>query len=136
MKNKLKKIAFPFYSSERHSFLMEKWWFRLLFVLYIIGMIVSPIVFALITNNWLVEPCSDLLIGDELAKLHNNNPDLPTDYLEDALKDSSEDYMNCRRSMKDEVRLYVWFGPIVTHYLIQFALFKIVINFIMLGGKK
>jgi len=50
-------MLFPFYSSERHSFLMEKWYFRLLFVFYIIGIIVSPVVFALVTWELLVESC-------------------------------------------------------------------------------
>lgn len=31
--------------------------------------------------------------------------------------------------------LYFIFGPIITHYLIQIALFKVVINFIVSGGK-
>ena len=111
MKNRLKKILFPFYSSERHGFLVEIWWFRSLFVFYTIGIIVSPFVFGAIAWELLVEPCFKL------------GPDSGIDCLQ-VVKDT--------RMERD---LYFIFGPIITHYLIQIALFKVVINFIVSGGK-
>ena len=115
MKNKLKKILFPFYSSERHGFLMERSWLRLLFVFYIIGIIVSPVVFGAIAWELLVESC----LKHRLEFPHTD--------------------IDCLQIVKDtdtERALYSIFGPIVTHYLIQLVLFKIVIDFIVLGGKK
>ena len=117
MKNKLKKILFPFYSSERHGFLMKKWWFRLLFVFYITGIIVSPVVFGTVAWELLVEPCFKYKYG--LGIPH-------TDI----------DCIQVSRDTMLERRLYIIFGPIITHYLIQLALFKIVMDFIVLGGKK
>lgn len=90
---------------------MERWWFRLLFVFYIIGIIVSPVVFVVAAAEWLTDPCSGIYLDND-------------------------SYMDCYRHAMDEARLYFYFGPIVTHYLIQLVLFKIVIDFIVLGGKK
>ena len=90
---------------------MEMWWFRLLFVFYIIGIIVSPFVFVVAAVEWLTDPCFRPGVDSDTSRA-------------------------CYRHAMDEARLYFYFGPIVTHYLIQLVLFKIVINFIVLGGKK
>jgi len=37
--NKTLKILFPFYNKEKHGFLFNKWWFRLLAVIYPIAII-------------------------------------------------------------------------------------------------
>lgn len=98
---------------------MEKWWFRLLFVFYITGIIVSPVVFATVAWELLVEPCFKFF-------KYKYGLGIPTD-------------IDCAQVSRDtmlERRLYIIFGPIITHYLIQLALFKIVIDFIVLGGKK
>ena len=73
------------------------------------GIIVSPIVFGLVAWELLADPC---------------------------IQPGIERMSDCLRDTSLERDLYVYFGPIVTHYLIQLVLFKIVINFIVLGGKK
>lgn len=41
MANRFKKIIFPFYK-ERHGFLVQKWWFRAIILIYFLWLLISP----------------------------------------------------------------------------------------------
>src|SRR5688500_13904401 len=40
----VKKILFPFLNKTRHQFLREKWWFRLIAVIYTSAFVITPFV--------------------------------------------------------------------------------------------
>lgn len=112
MKIILKRIVFPFFSKERHSFLIEKWWFRLIIVLYVIGVIV---VLSLTLENLQYSAwgwCYAINVSplDECGNLIS------------------------------EYRIQVILGTLLLtafyHYVVQFIFFKIIVNYIVLGNKK
>jgi hypothetical protein len=41
--SKIKKILFPFFNKERHSFLNKKWWSRVIMTLYVSGLIIVTV---------------------------------------------------------------------------------------------
>ncbi len=117
---KFKRILFPFYKEERHSFLKRRWWFRLITVIYIVALIVTPfIIFSSYgDNSW----CYDSL----------NLYDYGSDSYKQALSD-------CVKSGKEAILPAIGMGlgvTLVVHYLFQLLLFKLIINYIILGGKK
>ncbi len=117
----LKKVLFPFYR-ERHNFLYKKWWFRLAFVIYLILLVVAPIyVFATYTNSessWCYNSLH--LYYDDLAQF-------------------KEQSAECARIAKESILPGLGFaiiGTIVVHYLVQLIAFKVVADFIFIGGKE
>lgn len=119
---KLKKIIFPFYKAERHHFLTEKWWFRLIIVFYAIGAVV------LLGSIW--SNFSGSSWGwcyDSLYLYVGNDAEF------------SQHFSQCKEIWKESfawVVLASLVSTAVIHYLVQFVFFKIIINFIVLGGKK
>ena len=118
--NKFLKILFPFYNTDRHNFLLKKWWFRLFIVIYLIGLVVS---WGAISNNFAYSSwgwCYAITDYSDTAKF--------------------EQHLSKCGDMFEEYRLSSIFSSIlaimIIHYLIQFIFFKIIINFIALGGKK
>lgn len=120
--SKAKKIIFPFFNANRHEFLTEKWWFRLLTVTYLIGVVV--LLYKLLEAGSQQEWgwCYDS------AHLYIDNAGGFAKRLDECGK------------MLNEARKIVWawsfVATLVVHYLVQFIFYKIVINFIVLGGKK
>ena len=119
---KLKKITFPFYKTERHHFLTEKWWFRLIIVFYAIGVVVllGSIWSSFSGSSW--GWCYDSLyfyVGND------------TEF--------SQHFNQCKEIWKESFAWVVLASLVSTaaiHYLVQFVFFKIIINFIVLGDKK
>lgn len=118
---KLKKMILPFYKTDRHHFLTEKWWFRLVIVLYTIGAVIllGSIWPSLSSSSW--GWCYDslyLYVGNDA--------------------EFTQHFNQCKEIWKESfamVILATLVSTAVIHYLIQFIFFKIVINFIVLGGK-
>ncbi len=116
--NKFLRAIFPLYNTGKHSFLLSKWWFRLLIVLYIIVIIVG---WGVISNSYAYSSwgwCYDLAI-------YSNN--------------MSERFEQCGMFLDDsrwQVLGSSILSIIVIHYLIQLVFFKLIINFIVLGNKK
>lgn len=117
-----KKIIFPFFEQEKHSFLLKKWWFRLLVVAYIVLFVVG---FFAITNAfyqaqigwcWDVTP---LYYGDGF----NEHMDFCK-----ALYDRPENNYILRLG-------YSFIVTLVINYIIQIIFYKVLINYIVLGGK-
>ena len=118
----IKKILFPFYKTD-HQFLMEKWWFRLSLVLY-------AIIFV-----WFLFFCIDESYKANIGWCWET-------------LGLYEDVSNYNSALKGCMSLYDDFGlvlgmwsygiitPIVIHYIFQLVFFKIIINFIVLGGRK
>lgn len=115
----IKKVAFPFYRA-RHTFLMDKWWFRLGVLFYGITIIAIGLYFFQESYKANAGWCYDLL----------------------AIYDYSEfDYQLSKcREMYEEGKFIMWlYGLLPTllaHYLIQFVFFVLIMNFVVLGSKK
>jgi hypothetical protein len=121
-----KKVFFPFFEQGKHSFLLKKWWFRLLVVVYLILFVVG--LFA-VTNAFYqtqIGWCWDMI---------SNN------YLDFSLETFSErsDYCSSLYSLPQNdpwVRLgYSFIVTLVINYIIQIIFYKVLINYIVLGGK-
>lgn len=121
MKNKIKKILLPFYK-EGHKFLLEKWWFRLFLVLYLIALILVPFyLFSEHMDSYL--KCYDVVI-----KIFTWGSD-----------QYNQQFALCKEEVMNAIPLatgYALFGTLVVHYIVQFLFFKIIIDFIMLGNHK
>ncbi len=116
----MKKIIFPFYKKALHNFLTEKWWFRSIIVIYIIVFVIAPFVIWLWHVNYASSWCYDAL-------------NLFYDYT------FSDRLAECSKIARDAsitgipVAILGW---LTIHYLIQVIFFKIIVNYIVLGGKK
>ena len=121
-KEYVKKIIFPFFNKNQHAFLLRKWWFRTIIVVYIIIFLIMPfIIFAMhvdSSSGW----CYDSL----------------SSYYED--KKEFNDHLKVCGELLSESRIpgvgLGIIGTFVPHYLIQIIFFKIIIDFIFLGSKK
>src|SRR3989344_7259736 len=115
---KIKKIIFPFYR-DRHQYLMAKPWFRGIFVIYMIGIVVIPTVIFFIQVDEYSDWCWNSL------HLYYDTPDLYKEELE-----------NCAEIHREGLHTNLIVVPIltvITHYLIQLVFFKIIIDFITRG---
>lgn len=119
--NKILKIIFPFYNSNKHNFLYQKWWFRLLTVAYIIGIIIGFGIISSKINYSYWGWCYDLAVinysGQNLTERLDECGKFLEQYRWESLSSS------------------ILF-TLILHYAIQFIFFKIIINFIALGNKK
>jgi len=112
MKIILKKITFPFFKSENHDFLIKKWWFRLIIVLYTIGIITFLYLFWSKFSYSYWGWCFDL---------------------------NTTNANQCVELSKQgviPVFFYSLFLTLISHYIIQLIFFKIIINFVVLDNKK
>ncbi len=115
-----KKILFPFFK-ERHKFLLNNWWFRLVVVAYAISFVTVP--FLIFSNN--MHSSTDWCYNS-LPFIHNS-------------QDFNEELAKCSGYARDarvESVILAIGGTLVIHYLIQFIFFKIVMDYIVLGGKR
>lgn len=119
---KIKKTLFPFYKKEYHKFLMSKWQFRLLIVIYTILFVVAPFVIWF----WYVSQSSDWCY-DSLY-LYYDNQSLFNMELEACVKIAREAAIN---------GIFIAIlGWLLGHYFIQVTFFKVIIDYIVLGGKR
>ena len=121
--SKAKKIIFPFFKADKHTFLAEKWWFRLITVLYIIGVVI------LLFRLW------DSFSYSSWGWCYDSS----SVYFESGDSEALQKHFDLCGKLLTDNRLYVIGGGIlatlVIHYLVQLIFFKIIINFIVLGGK-
>ncbi len=120
-KENMTKFIFPFYKKERHHFLVEKWWFRSIIVIYVIAFVTTPFALWLWHVNqasgWCYDSLSLFLLDDTY----------------------SERLEECSKLARDawttgiQLAIIDW---LTIHYLIQIIFFKIIVNYIVLGGKK
>lgn len=117
-----KKLFFPLYKKDRHSFLTEKWWFRGVIVIYVIAFIVTPIAIWLWYINWSAGWCYDNL---ELYSYDQTEFDSQLNYCSEL---GREAWLNGIPAAT--------LGLLAIHYLIQVIFFKIIIDYVVLGEKK
>lgn len=118
---KINKMAFPFYKIDRYHFLTEKWWFRLIIVFYSVGIAI------LLFSIWSIFSSSSWGWCYDNLYLYVGN------YAE-----FSQHFNQCGEILKESFAWVVLGGFVsvaIIHYIIQFIFFKIIINFIVLGGK-
>ncbi|MFA5188199.1 MAG: hypothetical protein WC460_02460 [Patescibacteria group bacterium] len=118
----MKKIIFPFYNKDRHKFLAEKWWFRAIIVIYVIGFIITP--FAI--WFWHVKESSGWCYNS-LYIYYDDKPAFDAQ-LADCTRFAREAWIN-----GIPIAILGW---LIIHYLIQIIFFKIIVNYIVLGRKK
>lgn len=130
----LKKILFPFYNSN-HQFLMKKWWFRTIFVLYVFGLIFIPIATLLVQQSNYFNNC------EQSAKNYFGTDLTFSKYpVEDRgwiMNSYSDTLKNCYKGGTQNLQMLIFdiiIFLIVIHYIIQLIFFKVIINFIVLGG--
>lgn len=116
-----KKILFPFYKKERHIFLIRKWWFRLIIVAYIVLFVATPFIFF---SNYM--EAYDWCYKSSSYLYQDNNA------FDTALANCSQ----AAREAWTPAIITAIFGTLIIHYLIQLIFFKIVINYIVMGGVK
>lgn len=117
----MKKTIFPFYNTDRHFFLIEKWWFRTIIVIYIFFFLISPFLIWSWHVNLSAGWCYDSL-------------PLYYDYTS----------FNERLSECSELGRNAWvtgvpiaiLGWLIIHYLIQIIFFKVIIDYIVLNNKR
>ena len=118
----MRKIPFPFYK-ERHAFLLEKWWFRFLIVVYVIVFVATLFTIFFWHMDQSVGWChrSLELLSSEYPALYG------------------EQLVECGRiahqALPSGVALAV-IGTLAIHYLSQLIFFKIIIDFIAVGVKR
>lgn len=121
---KVKKIFFPFFQ-EHHNFLLKRWWFRLLILVYIFAIIASPFIFANAFVNGNTDWC-----WRYVQHLTNTGADF---YVWANAKD--ECLLIHQEIMPYAISLMVA-GPILLHFLSQLVFFKVIVDFIALGRTK
>ncbi len=118
----MKKIIFPFYNGEKHSFLFKKWQFRLSIILYIIILLAIGLsIFADYINAF--TSCYDFVIKtyEYGSRLYQS------------------EFANCKIGVYENLLPAIGSGLlsiVLTHYVIQIFFFKIIVGYVILGNKK
>lgn len=116
----MKKIIFPFLNKERHNFLKNHWWYRLLIVLYVVFLLAIPFYF------YSTESRDDLNCLTHVEKFYENKV-----YLGDEAADKAVDEcLAYQASQSQTAVIYAILMTIAAHYAIQFIFYKIVIDYI------
>jgi hypothetical protein len=108
----LARVVFPFYNA-RHDFLLRKWWIRLVIVLYGSFLILV-----------LIKVYSGIALNSYCASEYHDSPAL---------------IQNCFRMVQDSKRAAIVGAIALTttlHYVIQLIFFKIIVDFVALGGRR
>ena|SRR3989344_6081964 len=116
----MKKYLFPFFK-ERHRFLLDKWWFRLLLLAYVVGICLLP-----------------LYLASYFMESYVNCYSIVTTIYEWGTDIYKQEFAQCQQAIRDVLPLVaagVLVGTVVIHYLIQFLFFKITIDFVALGTR-
>ena len=118
---RIKQVAFPFFKKDKHHFLSEKWWFRLLTVLYVIGIVI------LLFRIWDSLSYSAWGWCYDTSYVYFDEPSMFKQHLDE-----------CGQFLRSSRLEVIGGGIAITifiHYLIQFIFYKVIINFIVLGTK-
>lgn len=117
----INKFLFPFFKLEKHNFLLKKWWFRALIVLYIVVLFSGLYLFYIDFYNGAAGWC-----WDGLSYLYE-------------YKDLYFNRLNeCKELQQGAVIQGIEMALLETfilNYLVQIVFFKVIINFIYLGSK-
>lgn len=121
MRSVVKKILFPFFNAKRHAILLEKWWFRAVFVLFLTVFFLSPPYLWMKGVDAAYAEC-----------LH---------YYGDSISEYPEAYGLCNDQARNAWTYPGVVGPalaqpIIVFYFIQFIFFGIIMNYIVLGSPK
>ncbi|MEK9207208.1 MAG: hypothetical protein AAB922_01920 [Patescibacteria group bacterium] len=135
------KILFPFYNRTKHGFLLGKWWFRILIVVYI-G--ISILSIGSIWNsrvNYIHYQCLEAIKYPSIPDEYNGNF---KSYFGSPESKNAQSGVERSKQACNKVAQKAWFSvnvlreaifiPLIVHYIIQFFFFKIIIDFIVLGG--
>ena len=117
----MKKFLFPLFK-DRHKFLSAKWWFRLITVIYLTLLVISPFYIFLNYMDSQTSWCYGSLY------LFSGEPGFSFD----------QQLKTCKEVAQDARIPAISFGIIgslAIHYFVQLLFFKIIIDFIVLGGK-
>ena len=151
---KFKKILFPFFNEKRHDFLRKTAWARLLIrlfiVLYTIGitiiLVLNWLTLSHLYENWHQDSC--------MNQYHWENPYNETQINCMELLENKYTTNQCKEVLNEmhdkefnqcgklrvgnfiPVLLFITLiSTIIIHYFIQLILFKLIIDFIILGDK-
>ncbi len=121
----MKKLLFPFYK-ERHKFLVQKWWFRVILLAYFIWLPISPFYLGLSYLHDQTDWCYDTL-------------DLFDDWGVPGNKEVWESQLDrcteiARENWVPAIGVGIIGAPIL-NFLLQFLFFKILMDFIVLGTR-
>lgn len=122
---KIKKILFPFYKPEEYGFLKEKWWFRLLILVFLVFVIVAPLVFASYSAS------SDWCWSNVQEKIREGG------YPSDSAFREHSDYCvwvtqtAAWESLAVGVEVFLF-----SLYVLPLIFFKVIIDYVVLGGRK
>lgn len=120
----MRYIIFPFFDKKKHSFLLDMWLFRTVVVVFISIFIIS------MPSIWLAK------VTDVFKNCEKNVIPLS----QSNIYQWSESITWCNNLARSA---WTWPGtvgdsvliPIIIFYLVQLIFFKVVINYIVLGGK-
>lgn len=123
---KIKKILFPFFK-EKYWFLLGKWWFRLLIVIFIVFVVMVPVVSSLnyhsVNSDWCWQNLQERIRQG--------------DYRDDSSYSVFQDDKDYCVQIAQDASLVSFILYIVTSlfslYGLQFIFFKIIIDYIVLG---
>lgn len=116
----VKNILFPFFKKDLHAFLTRQWWFRTVIVLYVIALVISPVVFFIYFMDSQTDWCYGglyLYRGEELNQ---------------QIRACGE----ISREARGYAIPFALISPPSLHYLVQLIFFKVIVGYIILGGKR
>lgn len=140
-------IFFPFYNSARHHFLIKKWWFRALIVIYIAIFIPSTFSIWRGYAEKEYQKCLDAIIWPSFSdEFHAQNTEDIEGLFKAMREDSVQQQAQSERQTCDDNAYANWFDgkvfalgvlvPLMTHYAIQLLFFLVVVDFIILGSRE
>lgn len=121
----MKRLLVPAYRPARHSFLMRRWWFRLFLVVYV------PFILLWGPVRWVgaVETAHNNCVATLTVSVGNGTPD----------------FYRALSTCNDVARdAWTWPGvlwgsllpPLLLHFIGQWVLFRVIVDFVVLGGKR
>ncbi len=119
--NKFLKVLFPFYRTERHGFLFDKWWFRLIVIVY-------PLAILMILSWY---------FNDQLS-IYTACYDMANIFFEWGTPDYLSEFEKCRAGVRGALLPSIGASILITtiiHYLSQLIFFKAFI-YVIYGKKK
>lgn len=128
----MRKFLFPFLNNNRHNFLLKEWWFRAIATLYIFLLFIS------IPLAWFS------LVANQYYNCENNIKSNYGDEVVSGKKHNSE-YWNAIAHCNEIEFIFGWdiqtfagvfFFIAILHYSIQAIFFKVIVDYIILGGKR
>ncbi len=117
----MRRFLFPFFRPH-HKFLLDKWWFRLLILIYLGGIVASPFI------------VSNMYVENATGWCWQYVQHLTVTGAEQSIwEDAKNDCMEIHKEIAPYAYAMLVFTPIVLHYLVMFVFFKVIVDFIALG---